>query len=132
MSENTQESPNKKYTLLVVEDDNDSRLALCSILEGLGYNYISFASAKETLAGIDGKKIDLALLDIMMPQMNGYELLQAIKEKPEFAAIPIIMVTAKDDDSEIIEGYKFGADYYITKPYTSKQLEYGIKLYLAP
>jgi DNA-binding response OmpR family regulator len=66
----------------------------------------------------------------MMPGMNGYELLAKIREMPEFANLPIIMVTAKDEDSEIIEGYNFGADYYITKPFNSKQLEYGIKIYL--
>ncbi|MCO6432127.1 MAG: response regulator [Deltaproteobacteria bacterium] len=120
----------EKSTILVVEDDKDSRLALCAILEGLGYNHLSFASAAEALADIPGKKIDLALLDIMMPGMNGYELLQKIREMPQFADLPIIMVTAKDEDSEIIEGYNFGADYYITKPFNSKQLEYGIKIYL--
>ena len=116
--------------ILVVEDDSDSRLALCAILDGLGFKHISFASGKEALAGIQGQPIRLALLDIMMPGMNGYELLKEIKAMPEFAALPIIMVTAKDEDSEIIEGYNFGADYYITKPFNTKQLEYGIRIYL--
>jgi DNA-binding response OmpR family regulator len=119
-----------KKIILVVEDDSDSRLALCAILEGLGFEYLSFASGAEALVAIPGKKIDLALLDIMMPGMNGYELLKKIKEMPEFKTLPIIMVTAKDQDSEIIEGYNFGADYYITKPFNSKQLEYGIKIYI--
>jgi len=120
----------EKRTILVVEDDNDSRLALCAILDGLGFNHLSFASAKEALENIPGKKLDLALLDIMMPGMNGYELLEKIRAFPEFTNLPIIMVTAKDEDSEIIEGYNFGADYYITKPFNTKQLEYGIKIYL--
>jgi CheY-like chemotaxis protein len=119
-----------KKTILVVEDDNDGRQAICTILEGLGYGFLSFASAKEALAGIKGKTLDLALLDIMMPEMNGYELLAEIRKMPEFAQLPVIMVTAKDEDSEILEGYQYGADYYITKPFTSKQLQYGIKLYL--
>lgn len=118
-------------TILVVEDDNDSRLAVCAILDGLGFSHLSFASGAEALAGIQGKKLDLALLDIMMPGMNGYELLTKIKAMPEFENLPIIMVTAKDADSEIIEGYNYGADYYITKPFNSKQLEYGIKIYLS-
>lgn len=120
-----------KRTLLVVEDDTDSRTAICTILEGLGYEHIAFGSAKEALAGIKGKKIDLALLDIMMPEMNGYELLREIKQLPEFKELPVIMVTAKDQDSEILEGYQFGADYYITKPFTAKQLDYGIKIFLS-
>lgn len=114
----------------IVEDDPDSREALHVILEGLGYQVVSFASGKEALGKIPGKSISLFMLDIMMPEMNGYELLQEIRKIPEFTSTPIIMVTAKDEDQEVLEGYQFGADYYITKPYTSKQIEYGIKLYL--
>jgi CheY-like chemotaxis protein len=121
----------EKYRILVVEDDNDSRMALCAILEALGYDFLAFPSGTEAAEGVKGQKLDLALLDIMMPVMNGYELLQKIKEMDEFADLPIIMVTAKDQDDEILEGYQYGADYYITKPYTSKQIEYGIKLFIS-
>ncbi len=120
-----------KKTLLVVEDDADSRNAICTILESLGYQHLAFGSAKAALEGIKGKKFDLALLDIMMPEMNGYELLREIKIQPAFKDLPVIMVTAKDQDSEILEGYQFGADYYITKPFTAKQLDYGIRLFLS-
>ncbi|MBX7143579.1 MAG: response regulator [Oligoflexia bacterium] len=120
----------KKGTILVVEDDADSRSAICTILEALGYSHVSFASGKEALANIKNHQIDLALLDIMMPEMDGYELLREMRKIPSFKELPVIMVTAKDQDSEILEGYQFGADYYIPKPFTSKQLEYGIKLFL--
>lgn len=120
-----------KRLVLVVEDDPDSRNAICAMLEALGFNHISFSGAKEALAGISGHPIELALLDIMMPEMNGYELLAALRKLPEFKELPVIMVTAKDEDSEILEGYQSGADYYITKPFTAKQLEYGIRIFLA-
>lgn len=126
----TIDRPEQRKTILVVEDDPDSRSALCAILEALGYNPLAFGLAKEALAGIKGKQIDLALLDIMMPEMNGYELLQEIKKLPEFEKLPVIMVTARDQDSDVLEGYRYGADYYICKPFTSKQLEKGIALYL--
>ena len=116
--------------MLVVEDDADSRTAICTILESLGFGHLSFGSAKEALAGIKGKEIDVALLDIMMPEMNGYELLKEIRKFEEYREIPVIMITAKDTDTEILEGYQHGADYYITKPFTAKQLEYGIKIFL--
>lgn len=119
-----------KKRIMVVEDDEDSRRALCVMLEGLGFEAISYRTAMEALSDIPNQKIDLALLDIMMPQMNGYELLHKIKEMPQYKDLPVIMVTAKDEDSEVLEGYQFGADYYITKPYTSKQVEYGIKIFL--
>ncbi|MCI5065777.1 response regulator [bacterium] len=120
-----------KPIILVVEDDDDSRAALCAILEALGYDYLAFGSGPEAVEGIQGKKLDLALLDIMMPVMNGYEVLEKIREMDDFVELPIIMVTAKDQDGEILEGYQYGADYYITKPFTSKQIEYGIKLFIS-
>lgn len=120
----------KKLKILVVEDDNDSRDALSFMLEGLGYLVLAFGSGKEALSAIEQTDFDLALLDIMMPGMNGYELMAAIKALPQFTNKPIIFVTAKDQDSEVIEGYQGGADYYITKPFTSKQLAYGIKLFI--
>ena len=118
-------------TILVIEDDHDTRDTLCTMLESMGYAHLSFDSGRSALANIQGKKISLALLDIMMPEMNGYEVLDEIRKIPEFAALPVIMVTAKDQDSEILEGYHCGADYYITKPFTRKQLEYGLKLFLS-
>ena len=119
-----------KKTILVVEDDADTRLAICSMLETLGYDFVAFGGAREALGNIEGKQIDLALIDIMMPEMNGYELLVELKKIPGFESLPIVMVTARDQDSEIIEGYKCGADYYITKPFTSAQLKYGISTFL--
>lgn len=116
--------------ILVVEDDDDCRNALCAILEAMGYSTLAYSSGSETLSSLPGNKISLALLDIMMPEMNGYELLEKIKLLPEYTDTPVIMVTAKDTDSEILTGYQSGADYYITKPFTSKQIEYGIKLFL--
>ncbi len=119
-----------KKTILVVEDDNDTRAAICTMLETLGYQHVSFSSAKDALNAVKGLKINLAMLDIMMPEMNGYELMKEIKKVPQFSELPVIMVTAKDQDSEILEGYQTGADYYITKPFTVRQLQYGIRIFL--
>ncbi len=118
------------HKVLVVEDDNDSRTALCTILESLGYEPLAFSGAKQALQAMQKEKVDIALLDIMMPEMNGYELMDALRQLPEFESTPIIMVTAKDQDSEIIEGYKSGADYYIPKPFNAQQIKYGLELFL--
>lgn len=120
-----------RKNILVVEDDPDTRAALCTMLETLGFDHSSFGTAKEALTALTGLHVDLALLDIMMPEMNGYELLREIKRVPKFKDLPCIMVTAKDQDNEILEGYNYGADYYITKPFTAKQLEYGIRIFLS-
>ena len=121
---------NDKKTILVVEDDEDSRNALCTILEALGYDSVSFSGGQDALDAIAELELDLALLDIMMPNMNGMQLMEKIKKIPKFAELPIVMVTAKDNPDEVIEGYQSGADYYITKPYTAKQIDYGLKIYL--
>lgn len=120
----------KTGTILVVEDDTDARDALCAMLESLGHKPVAFSSGKAALQEVKKHKFDVALLDIMMPEMNGYQLLEELKKIPETANIPVIMVTARDDQDEILEGYHLGADYYITKPYTMSQIEYGISLYL--
>jgi CheY-like chemotaxis protein len=121
-----------KPKLLVVEDDEDSRETIKFMLESLGYEVVAFASGPKTLEQVDTLNFDLALLDIMMPNMNGYELMAELKKIEKFASKPYIFVTAKDADSEVLEGYQEGADYYITKPFTSKQLDYGIKLFIGP
>lgn len=124
-----------KKSILVVEDNDDSRNAIVVMIESFGYSVRAFASGEAAIAEIredakNGSKLDLALLDIMMPGMDGYEVLVEIKKIDQYKTLPCVMVTAKDADSEVIEGYKYGADYYITKPFTAKQLKYGIELYL--
>ena len=121
---------NDKKNILIVEDDPDSREVLMRIVENLGYRVLGFGSGKEALEGIKDAQVDLALLDIMMPEMNGYELMGEIKKLPQFSELPCIMVTAKAEDTEMFEGYKSGADYYIPKPFTSKQIEWGIRTFL--
>ena len=66
----------------------------------------------------------------MMPEMDGIEVLARIKSHPRNSAVPVIMVTAKAQDEDVLTGYKCGADYYITKPFTSRQLLHGVGLIL--
>lgn len=121
---------NKKHLVMVVEDDQDNREAIVMIVKSLGYDTVAFESAVEALKQIYALKISVALIDIMMPVMNGIELMQALRNKPELSGLPIILVTARAEDDDMLEGYKFGADYYIPKPFTAKQIEYGLKLFL--
>ncbi|HVN84049.1 MAG TPA: response regulator [Candidatus Binatia bacterium] len=117
--------------ILVVDDNPDSITILQSILETRGYTVLVASSGVEALRIVDGDpKPDLVLLDVMMPEMNGLEVLQKIKETHATARIPVILVTAKTHDDDVLSGYQYGADYYITKPFTAKQLLYGIDLVL--
>lgn len=118
-------------TILVVDDNPDSITILQSILETRGYGVLVADSGMVALQKVAGTpRPDLVLLDVMMPEMNGLEVLQKIKETHGTARIPVILVTAKTHDEDVLSGYQYGADYYITKPFTAKQLLYGIDLVL--
>jgi len=118
-------------TILVVDDNPDSITILQSILETRGYGVLIANSGMEALQVVQGTPLpDLVLLDVMMPEMNGLEVLQKLKESHATTKIPVILVTAKTHDEDVLSGYQYGADYYITKPFTAKQLLYGIDLVL--
>ena len=119
-----------KRKILVVEDDHDARTLLCMMLNSLGYETEDYDSGEAALANADKLTVNLAMLDIMMPEMDGFELLQKLKELSQFKEVPVIMVTAKDKDDDVMQGYNHGADYYITKPYTVEQIKYAVELYL--
>jgi DNA-binding response OmpR family regulator len=117
-------------TVLVVEDDQDLRAVTLVMLNRLGFSPVGFDCAKDAIAYLKENNVDLALLDVMMPEMNGFELLQELRNTPHLREIPIIMVTSKDADTDVLTGYQQGADYYITKPFTQEQLRFGIQLCL--
>ncbi len=88
-------------------------------------------SGEELFASLEEQMPDLILLDIMMPQMDGLELLTRLKENSDTASIPVILLTAKVQYDDVLGGYKMGADYYITKPFTITQLMTGINSLLS-
>ena len=116
--------------ILVVDDNVDSILILRSILESQGYTVRTAQSGVDALELLSHELPDLVLLDVMMPQMSGIEVLERIKTTHNSSKVPVIMVTAKIQDEDVMTGYQHGADYYITKPCTAKQLLYGISLVL--
>jgi len=119
-----------KKTIMVVDDNPDIITIVRTILEGKGYSVLSAYSGPELLTQLEGQKPDLIVLDIMMPQMDGLEVLTRLKGAPDTASIPVILLTAKVQYEDVLGGYKLGADYYITKPFTSTQLLNGINLLL--
>jgi CheY-like chemotaxis protein len=121
---------NMKKTIMVVDDNPDIITIVKTILEGKGYNVLSASSGAQLLNLLEGTKPDLIILDIMMPEMDGLEVLSQLKALTETASIPVILLTAKVQYEDVLGGYKLGADYYITKPFTSTQLVNGINLLL--
>lgn len=116
--------------ILIVDDNVDSIMILRSILESQGYTVRTAQSGADALTLLAHEVPDLVLLDVMMPQMSGIEVLERIKTTHATSRVPVIMVTAKIQDEDVMTGYQHGADYYITKPCTAKQLLYGIGLVL--
>ena len=119
-----------KRKVLIVDDNIDSVTILRSILEQHGFSVQAALSGREALQKLEEEIPDVVLLDVMMPEMSGLVVLQAIRDRDATATVPVIMVTAKIQDDDVLAGYQNGADYYITKPCTSKQLLYGISLVL--
>jgi DNA-binding response OmpR family regulator len=119
-----------KKTIMVVDDNPDIVTIVKTILEVKGYGVQSAFSGQEVFNLLLEQKPDLIILDIMMPQMDGLEVLTRLKEDSGTATIPVILLTAKVQYEDVLGGYKMGADYYITKPFTSTQLINGINLLL--
>jgi CheY-like chemotaxis protein len=117
-------------TIMVVDDNPDIITIVRTILEGRGFNVLSASSGAECLEALKSQKPDLIVLDIMMPEMDGLEVLTRLKSLSEFTNIPVVLLTAKVQYEDVLGGYKLGADYYITKPFTSTQLINGINLLL--
>jgi len=116
---------------MVVDDNPDIVEILCKILELEGFNVRSAHSGNDLFAGLEKQKPNLIILDVMMPQMNGLEVLTRLKGDRGTSSIPVILLTAKVQYEDVLGGYKKGADYYITKPFTRTQLTTGINSLLS-
>ena len=115
----------------LVVDDNEINLVLVErVLEGHGFTVEVAREGMTALTAIERRRPDVVILDIMMPGMNGVEVLDRIKANPKLASIPVIMLTAKSGDQDLIASYRSGADYYLTKPLVARQLLYGVGLVL--
>ena len=116
--------------VLVVDDDEDNALIASEILLSRGFEVRVARDGPSALKSVHERRPDVVLLDIMMPAMDGMEVLERIRANPKNTGLPVILVTAKTQDADVLAGYKSGADYYITKPFTARQLLHGIGLVL--
>lgn len=116
------------FHILVVDDDKHIRRLLRAILEEAGYTVTTANNGEEALDVLDREHIDLVVLDIMMPKMDGYEFTKTIRETND--ALPILMVTAKQDAADEKQGFLVGTDDYITKPIDEEKMLLRIKALL--
>lgn len=116
--------------ILVVDDNEDSLKIISRILQTEGFEVSVERNGRDGLAAALEKLPELVIMDIMMPEMSGIEALEKLRALPQTAATPVILLTAKSLDEDVLTGYRVGADYYMTKPFTAKQLVYGVNLVL--
>ncbi len=114
----------KKISVLVVDDDSRMLRMIQQLLELEGYDVLTANNGEAALATFDEETLALVLLDIMMPGMDGFTVCRRIRE---FSQVPIIMVSAKHNDAEKIEGLDAGADDYVTKPFSAPELAARIR-----
>ncbi len=105
-----------------VEDDENIRELVSYALRGQGYNVIGFGSSDELYKVIEHNKPDLILLDIMLPGKDGLTILKELRENQEDKNVPIIMMTAKSSEFDVVRGLDLGADDYVTKPFGIMEL----------
>lgn len=117
-------------TVLIVDDEAPIREMIAVALEMADYSYLEAADARQAHALVIDKKPDLILLDWMLPGTSGVELARRLKKEEATAEIPIIMLTAKAEEDNKIQGLEVGADDYITKPFSPRELVARLKAVL--
>ncbi len=111
-----------KARILAVDDQPHNLRLLVDLLSAKGYDVVTAASGAEALGKIESERPDLVLLDVIMPNMSGYEVCRKIRELPETAVLPIVMITALDPGEERVKGLDAGADDFLTKPINQPEL----------
>src|SRR5262245_45283916 len=108
--------------ILIVEDDPDIADLVAHYLDKAGFMTERVSSGRDALAAIAAKPPDLLVLDLMLPQVDGLEICRMVRSEKKTAAVPIIMLTARADESERIVGLELGADDYLAKPFSPNEL----------
>lgn len=108
--------------VLIVDDEANIVAALDYLLRRSGYEVSVAATGDEALRQVEAIAPDLVLLDVMMPQKSGYEVCRRIRERPEWSAVKIVMLSAKGREAEVSKGMSLGADLYVTKPFSNAAL----------
>ena len=116
--------------ILIIEDEPDIRRNLEYNLGREGFNASSVATLDGAYEKINSKKFDLILLDLMLPDGSGLDFCKKIKSNSETEAIPVVILTAKDDEVDKVVGFELGADDYVTKPFSVRELILRVKAIL--
>jgi DNA-binding response OmpR family regulator len=109
-------------TILVADDETDLLTILHDRLAALGFEVRTARNGVEALEGITAERPDVVILDLMMPELNGFQVCRRVKADPALRTTPVIMLTAKDTEADRFWGHEVGADLYLTKPMDPAQV----------
>ena len=115
-------SGESRQRILVVDDDEHIQKSLSQYLEMEEFDVDVASSGPEALDQVVRQAPDLVLLDIMMPGMDGFEVVERLRQHPPTARVPIILLTARGQDTDVIKGYQMGVSSYLTKPFNLDEL----------
>ena len=118
----TGEDERKPLTILVIEDHPDQRDLLAIVLQREGYRVVTAGNGVEAMEKLQKEHVQIALSDIMMPKMDGFELIKSIRSDPALKGIYMILITARIQEGDRVRGLDLGADDYITKPFSFSEL----------
>ena len=120
--------PKPMSALIAIVDDEPDIVELIALhLNKAGFRTAGFFDGRSFLDALDKSLPDLVLLDLMLPDIEGLEVCKLLRQKPDWASVPVIMVTAKGEESDKILGLELGADDYVTKPFSAKELVARVK-----
>ena len=124
-------NPNGKVNVLLVDDDARNIFALSSVLERRGMRVLTATTGKEAIEIVERTpELAIVLMDIMMPEMDGYQTMGAIREKPDYRRLPIIALTAKAMKGDREKCLEAGASDYLAKPVNTEQLVNALRIWL--
>jgi two-component system alkaline phosphatase synthesis response regulator PhoP/two-component system response regulator VicR len=113
--------------ILAVDDERHIVRLVQVNLERAGYQVVTAFDGKEALEKVESEHPDLVVLDVMMPFMDGFEVLQSLRKNPATRDLPVIMLTAKAQDADVFRGWQSGVDCYLTKPFNPMELIVFVK-----
>ena len=119
-------------TVLVIEDEAPLRANIVRILSAEGYRVVAAADGEEGIQRVTEERPDMVICDILMPRVDGFGVLAALRSRPETAAIPFIFLTASADKEDLARGLKSGANEYVTKPFKIAGLMAAVRRLLPP
>ena len=117
----------ERRTILLIEDDDTIRAALVRVLEGEGYRVMAAADGSQLSTLLNDTPLDLIMLDIGLPWINGYELAEMMKSHHDLKDLPLIFLSARTSDADVKKGFEVGADDYIKKPFDLEKVKRTVR-----